>query len=93
LTGNGFYVNKGTTAASENNYVMAVDSAGLKVKGEITATTGSIGAWSIGEIGSGWSTTSTYKNSLYSITAIDNIQYLAFLRIPASADGNVFSIR
>ena len=63
------------------------------IEGIIAATKGSIGAWSIGEVGTEWGDMGGYPNSLYSETKIGDTKYLAFLRIPENADDHLFSIR
>lgn len=70
----------------------ALKCTGAEISGNVQADSGSIGNWTIGEIGSGWGG-SNYPNSLYSVTKIDSTDYLAFLRIPATDTGNVFAIR
>jgi hypothetical protein len=70
----------------------ALKCTGAEISGNVQADSGSIGSWTIGEIGSGWGS-SNYPNSLYSVTTIDSTDYLAFLRIPATDTGNVFAIR
>ena len=76
-----------------NEEIFRVDNNGLYIKGEISADTGSIGAWNIGSIGTGWGNNEEYPDSLYSKTKINNTDYLAFLRIPTTASDHVFSIR
>ena len=48
LKSDGFYLNNGNTAGS-NNYVFKCDSTGVDVKGSIEATSGTIGSWTISE--------------------------------------------
>lgn len=69
------------------------------ITGEITATTGEIGGWNVGTIPNGagnnvWGN-ENYTNSLYSISQVsdDSNEYLAFLRVPETSNGHVFSVR
>lgn len=80
-----------TTSKGE---VMKINTSGdASFAGEITAQSGKIGPWNLGTIESGWSKNNSYPDSLWNSAEISGTKYLAFLRIPQSADGHVFSIR
>lgn len=72
----------------------------VKEDGKFEANKGSIGAWQVGSIGKGWSSSNPdedYPRSLYSIMSAEESQtdysYLTFLRVPNTLAGNVFGIR